>query len=82
MIRGLLAAMMLLFGVVNLTSETANFIGWLLVGIGGMLMVLQLSGPLKPREHSKNNGGSAHYSDSSHRGDSDFSGGDGGGGGD
>lgn len=82
MFYGLLAAILLVVGVLNLTSESSGFIGWLLSALGGVLLLYQLSGPTKARKRSKTGGGGAHYSDSGNKGDSGYSGGDGGGGGD
>jgi hypothetical protein len=79
MIKGIFAVFLLLCGVANLKSEAAGSLGWLLIIAGCTLLIYQLSGPTKPKKHSKNGGG-ASYSDAV-GGDSGFSGGDGGGGG-
>ena len=81
MIKGFLAVFLLLCGIVNLKSESASGLGWFLVIAGFALLIYQLSGPTKPKSHSKNGGGGSPYSDDG-GGDSGFSGGDGGGGGD
>jgi hypothetical protein len=78
MIKGIFAAFLLLCGVVNLKSEAAGSLGWVLIIVGCALLIYQLSGPSK---RSKNAGGGTSYSDAGDSGDSDFSGGDGGGGG-
>jgi hypothetical protein len=82
MITGIFAALLLLCGIVHLKSDSASGLGWFLVIAGCALLIYQLSGPTKPKNHSKNGGGGSPYSDDSGGGDSGFSGGDGGGGGD
>jgi hypothetical protein len=81
MIKGIFAVFLLVCGITNLKSEAAGALGWLLIIIGCALLIYQLSGPTKPKKHSKNGGGGASYTDAG-GGDSGFSGGDGGGGGD
>ena len=82
MIKGILAAFLLLCGVANLKSEAAGALGWIFIIAGCVLLVFQLSGPIKPKKQSKNGNGGASYSDFYDGGDSGGSGGDGGGGGD
>ncbi len=78
----LLAFTLILFGVVNLTSTQANFVGWILVIFGVVLLATKLSGPAKPKRYTKGNSGGAQY-DQTYDGDSSGSSpGDGGGGGD
>jgi hypothetical protein len=81
MIKGIFAAFLLLCGIANLKSEAAGALGWILIIAGCTLLIYQLSGPTKPKKHSKNGGGGASYSDVDGGGDSGSSGGDGGGGG-
>lgn len=77
--RGILAAILLLIGIVNLTSEASGFIGWLLVVLGGILLIYELSGPMRPRKHSIPDSSVDNDSDYHDSDDSDFSIGDGGG---
>lgn len=76
----LFAIIFLTVGGINLTSESSNDNGWLLVILGAVILIYKLSVPAKPKDQSKGEGGGAHHSDTNSRGGSDFSGGEGGGG--
>lgn len=79
---GFIAAVFLIIGLINVTSETPVFFGWIAIIVGAILFVMILSGPYKRPILDKKNiaGGTAGgVSGSGSSSGSDYSGGDGGG---
>ncbi|GLR71231.1 hypothetical protein [Agaribacter marinus] len=82
--KGFVGAVLLVVGLINVTSGSPVFFGWLSTIIGAIFFVIGLSGPYKGRNWNKKTtagGVSGGLTGSNHYSGSDSSGGDGGGGG-
>lgn len=60
---GFIGVILLLFGVINVTSESAGVYGWISVLIGATLTIKMLSGPYVRGKYG-NGGDGAYHSDS------------------
>jgi hypothetical protein len=81
---GFIGVVLVVIGLINITSDSPVLFGWLGGVIGAILCIIALSGPYKGRNWNKKKiagGVSGGLAGSNHHSGSDYSGGDGGGGG-
>jgi hypothetical protein len=80
-IKYLAGPILIVFGGVNVISETSSPFGWIALIVGPLILAKHLSGTAKPRKYGHGDSGEPNYTgDHPSYSDSDsFGGGDGGG---